>query len=138
MVDERFLANVSPNHPDSKKISRWVRHRLVRYNDHEALIHALGTFVEERMNHDLLMKQEVGESLNYQENKPVKQETGGSYNYQKPRRQGSIVNGNKAFKEDVEIEDVTPTSSGQKRYHPMFNNSRKSSVQSSSKSVFGV
>uniref|UniRef100_A0A7E4VYQ0 Helicase ATP-binding domain-containing protein n=1 Tax=Panagrellus redivivus TaxID=6233 RepID=A0A7E4VYQ0_PANRE len=50
LVDERFLEKAKSSNPDSNKISRWVRQRLLRYNDHPSLINALTAFVTERMS----------------------------------------------------------------------------------------
>uniref|UniRef100_A0AC34FAL1 DNA helicase n=1 Tax=Panagrolaimus sp. ES5 TaxID=591445 RepID=A0AC34FAL1_9BILA len=61
LIDERFIEKANPKCPDSKKISRWVRHRLIRYNDHQSLLNALSVFVNERMNDETLkpVKKEI-------------------------------------------------------------------------------
>uniref|UniRef100_A0A914Z7V3 ATP-dependent helicase C-terminal domain-containing protein n=1 Tax=Panagrolaimus superbus TaxID=310955 RepID=A0A914Z7V3_9BILA len=61
LVDERFIEKANPKCPDSKKISRWVRNRLVRYNDHQSFLNALSHFVDEKINDDQLkpVKKEI-------------------------------------------------------------------------------
>lgn len=45
LVDERFEAKANPRCSDSKKISRWVRDRLVIYKDYNKFKNELNSFV---------------------------------------------------------------------------------------------
>lgn len=97
-VDERFIEKANPKCPDSKKISRWVRHRLVRFKDHTSFLNSLSKFVDERLNDSELkpVKKEVVIDIDDEDEPVTPSPSSSSFNRSIASRK-SVPTGKKSF-----------------------------------------